>query len=279
MRVKLNLMIAGQCRHSTCMVTGRLGFAQQNFPSLVGCITHPTRGTVLFDTGYGEAISRTTDPVARLYSRVLPYRLNPHEVCVHQLAAAGVQARDVHGIILSHHHPDHAGGLECFPDAKIYLSRAAAIAAGTSAFRKRCQLGLIRDLFPADLLGRACFVEDCAPVTLKEGWDIFGEGADIFGDASCIVVALPGHAPGHIGLKLRTDNDREVLLAADAAWLSRCYREMLEPLLPARFFIDDYGAYRRTLAKLHDFSKTRVDIAIVPSHCIELIEALRHAGA
>ncbi|MFG3756456.1 MBL fold metallo-hydrolase, partial [Klebsiella pneumoniae] len=69
-----------------------------------------------------------------------------------------------------------------------------------------------------------------------------------FGDRSVIAVPLPGHAPGQFGIRIETTGGRDVFLAADAAWLSLCYREQLEPLAPARAFIDDYAAYLQTLA-------------------------------
>jgi glyoxylase-like metal-dependent hydrolase (beta-lactamase superfamily II) len=276
MRVKLDLIIAGSCRHPACMVTGKAGLKNITFPSLVGRITHPTRGVILFDTGYGEALSKSKDLVARCYRRLLPYKLAPGEACIHQLAAAGISASEVKGIILSHLHPDHAGGLTDFPQAKIYLSRVAFDELARKNIFSRGRLGLIPDLFPHDLATRVKFVEDYSRVSLDRGWGVFDIGTDIFGDSSVLAVPLPGHAPGHFGIKLKISNDREVFLAADAAWLSCCYKQMLEPLLPARVFIHNYKAYYETLLKLHNLSIARPDIAIVPSHCSEAIRSLQH---
>ncbi|MBR1216359.1 MBL fold metallo-hydrolase [Bradyrhizobium sp. U87765 SZCCT0131] len=275
MRVRLDLMICGSCQHPTCMVTGRPELGRTTFPALVGRISHPTRGTVLFDTGYGEALRASTDAVGRLYRRVLPYKLAPGEACVHQLAAAGIAAGDVHAIVLSHLHPDHTGGLSDFPAAEIHLSRRAFDARAPAGFGARARAGLIRDLFPADLAARARFFEDAAVVTNTTRHEEFAEGHDIFGDGSIVAVALPGHAAGHFGIRLTTDGGREVFLAADAAWLSLCYREMLEPLAPARAFIDDYAAYRQTLARLRRFAGQRPDVLVVPSHCFTAIEDTR----
>ncbi len=275
MRVRLELLTVGRCRHPACMVTGRLEPGRVTFPALVGRMTHPSRGTVLFDTGYGAALERSADPVARWYRRLLPYRLAPGEACVHQLAAAGVPAEQVRAIVLSHLHPDHAGGLTDFPGAELYLSRAAFTALATTGFRRCGRLGLIRDLFPDDLAARLRPIEDCRAVSPGPGWGMFDRGADLFGDGSLIAVPLPGHAAGHLGLTLETEQGRTVLLAADAAWLSCCYRDLLEPLLPARAFLDDYRAYCSTLRGLHDLARCRPDIAIVPSHCQEAIQSLQ----
>jgi len=274
MRLQLDLMEVGSCRHPACMVTNRIGLAVARFPALVARITHPSAGVFLFDTGYGEALSRSKDLVARAYRRLLPYHLAAGEACHHQLAAAGIGTADVHSIILSHLHPDHAGGIADFPDAGLFLSAEALAGLRTHPWRQRAQLGLIGDLFPAGLEARTRVIEACPPAA--RSLPGLPPGLDLLGDGSLIAIPLPGHAPGHIGLLLTAQTGREVLLAADAAWLSVCIREKLEPMAPARAFIADYPAYRRTLHALHDLSRARPDLAIVPSHCHDAITALRH---
>lgn len=256
------------------MVTGRLATKIERFPALVGVIDHPTRGTVLFDTGYGEALARSRDPVARLYRRFMPYTLGPGEACVHRLAAMGI--RDVHAIVLSHLHPDHAGGLHDFPGVPVYCTHATLEGASTQAFRRRIRLGLMRDLFPADLSARAVLIDNAAAVPQSGVWKQFGEGADIFGDGSLTAIPLPGHSDGQIGLKIEHQSGRAVFFAADAVWQTRAFRELLEPLLPARHFIADYRDYLKTLHALHDLWKAEPDVAIIPSHCAETIEGVRH---
>lgn len=274
MRMRLDLMEVGCCRHPACMVTGRAGLTMARFPALVARIIHPTEGVFLFDTGYGEGLARSRDPVARAYRRLLPHRLAEGEACRHQLAAAGIGVGDVRGIILSHAHPDHAGGLADFPDARVFMSADALAGLRARGWRGRARLGLIADLFPAGLEERVRVIES-RPVASRSPSGL-PAGVDLLGDGGLIAVPLPGHAPGHIGLSLTAQNGREVLLAGDAAWLSVCIRERLEPLAPARAFIADYPAYRRTLHALHDLSRSRPDLAIVPSHCGEAIAALRH---
>lgn len=276
MRVGLKLLKVGACRHPTCVVTGRMEPGITTFPALVGCIFHPTRGIILFDTGYSAAMPTSTDPVGRLYNKFLPFALAPQEACVHQLQHMGFDQSDVSAIFLSHLHPDHAGGLRDFPNAKIYLSRAAYLATLKRGFFSDCRAALIRDLIPPDLESRVHFVEDCADAALPRLWRHLDTGKDLFGDGSLTAISLPGHAPGHHGLLLETQAGRQVLLAGDAAWLSRCYQNLLEPLWPARIFLSDYKSYIRTLHAIHDLALQNRELAIVPSHCSQSIEALQH---
>ena len=271
MRVGLQLLTVGSCRHPACMVTGRLGPGVATFPAMVGLIRHPTRGAILFDTGYGAALAASRDPLARLYRRLLPYQLGPGEACVHQLAAAGIGVGDLHGIILSHLHPDHAGGLRDFPGVPIHLTRRALDSLSITRTRERLRLGLLKDLFPDDMASRVALVDDHAGVSPGGPWAGLGEGRDLFGDGSVVAVDLPGHAPGQIGLTLTLDNDRAVLLAADAVWQARSFRECLEPLRPARYFIHDYPVFLETLHRLHRVWRDAPDAAIIPSHCEETL--------
>jgi hypothetical protein len=70
-----------------------------------------------------------------------------------------------------------------------------------------------------------------------------------------------------LGVLLRTQEDRRVLLAADACWSARAWREQRMPSPLARLIFDDWNAYRRTLGGLHEIAARQPDLAIIPSHC------------
>ena len=64
---------------------------------------------------------------------------------------------------------------------------------------------------------------------------------------------------------------RQILLAADGAWLSRAIRENRSPHPLTRVFVDDWRAVRQTLARLHTFAQAQPDITIIPTHCPEAL--------
>ena len=65
-----------------------------------------------------------------------------------------------------------------------------------------------------------------------------------------ILVPLPGHAAGHIGAFVLTDNGW-TLLAGDAAWAPANYRELRGPSPLAHLVMSDSHAYYHTLGQLH----------------------------
>lgn len=66
---------------------------------------------ILVDTGYDTAEAQ---------SRGRPIRMEPHEA----LAPLGLEPKDVHDLIVTHLHYDHAGGLHLFPNATLHLQQA-----------------------------------------------------------------------------------------------------------------------------------------------------------
>jgi glyoxylase-like metal-dependent hydrolase (beta-lactamase superfamily II) len=99
----------------------------------------------------------------------------------------------------------------------------------------------------------------------------FEQGYDILGDGSLLGVSLPGHAPGQLGLFLHDQFSRSVLLAADACWHSRTYRELIYPHRLTIRLQADSAAYRETLRRLHQLHRRKPDLTIVPFHCPEVV--------
>jgi N-acyl homoserine lactone hydrolase len=166
-------------------------------PYFVYLIQHP-RGNVLFDTGVHPAMVR--DPQSRLGTGADPYdiRLREGDDPVSQLARIGVAASEIEHLVMSHLHYDHAGGIERFADATVYVQREElgfARSAGATP-------GLY---FRDDFGGDVRFAQ------------IAGEH-DLFGDGSVVCIPTPGHSPGHQSLLVRLGG-QTIFLLADATYL------------------------------------------------------------
>jgi glyoxylase-like metal-dependent hydrolase (beta-lactamase superfamily II) len=114
-----------------------------------------------------------------------------------QLRAGGVQPRQVGIVALSHSHSDHSGQAATFPHAVLTIGAPdfAVVKSDAKAFN----------------LDRSEF----EPWTSGGGSvdPVVGD-RDIFGDGKVIMLATPGHTPGHHSLLVRLDSG-PVLLSGD----------------------------------------------------------------
>ncbi len=236
------------------VIQGGSWFKRVTFQATAVLLRHPRLGVVLFDTSYAP---RFLDETKRwpgiLYGLVTPVKLSPLGSLVAQLAARGIAAADVRHIFVSHFHGDHIAGLRDFPQATFYCSETAWRAVQSLRGFSGVRHGFLPGLVPDDFAQRVKFID---------------HGGDVFGDGSARALALPGHATGQMGLWFRDDREREILLAADACWLSDAYRRRVMPHAITRA-LHDWDAYASTLGQLHELHRQRPKVIIVPCHCPE----------
>ena len=161
-------------------------------------IMHP-QGTVLFDSGLHPALA--TDPESRLGPEAGSFRLQlgPDDHAEALLATLGMKPADVDLVIQSHLHFDHAGGLEALSHAPVLVQRS------------ELEFALRPPVYQHDVYARADFDLD-----LK--WQQLAGDHDVFGDGTLMILATPGHTPGHQSLMV-TLAGRVVILLADATYL------------------------------------------------------------
>ncbi|MBN8964650.1 MAG: N-acyl homoserine lactonase family protein [Rhizobiales bacterium] len=145
------------------------------------------QGWFLWDTGIADAIAdmpdgqRPPDPRATHWKR--PKKLSA------QLAELGLKPSDVKAMAVSHTHPDHIGNVEMFPQTMLYVQKA--------------------EYDWPNPLGVGRFKPE-HPVTKLEG------DHDVFGDGSIVLIATPGHTPGHQSLLVKLPKTGALLLSGDA---------------------------------------------------------------
>jgi glyoxylase-like metal-dependent hydrolase (beta-lactamase superfamily II) len=234
--------------------------------SLVALLGHPTQGWLLWDAGYAPRMLEATRRFPyRLYRWATPLRLSPERAVLAQLPRLGLGPDDVRRVVVSHFHADHIAGLRDFPRAEIVASRDAyASVAGRTGWAALGR-GFIPGLLPADFERRAVWLGDFAGPALGE----LGPTLDLFGDGSAVVISLPGHARGHIGLLAHTQRGK-LFFVADACWMSEAYRTNTPPHWVARVFIDDFATMKATLARVHHYHQQHPDVTVLPTHCPEV---------
>ncbi|MBX9843536.1 MAG: N-acyl homoserine lactonase family protein [Xanthobacteraceae bacterium] len=146
-----------------------------------------SQGWFLWDTGVTDAIAdmpdgqKPSDPRATHWKR-------PKKLAA-QLAELDVKPSDLKGMAVSHTHPDHVGNVEMFPQTMLYVQKA--------------------EYDWPNPLGVGRFKPE-HPVTKLEG------DRDVFGDGSIVIIATPGHTPGHQSLLVKLPKTGALVLSGDA---------------------------------------------------------------
>ena len=220
---------------------------------------------MLWDTGYAPHMLQAAQgwPFG-LYRRVTPLHISPELAAANQLPRFGLEAEDIHTIIISHFHADHIAGLQDFPQAKFVAAHNAwedvRQRQGFNALRR----AFIPALLPSDFERRLSLIDHFGDPPLPG----LGATHDLLNDGSLRLAKLPGHACGQIGLLARTTRG-EILFAADGAWTSRSIREICPPARLTNLIVDNPGQAYQTLLALHTFAQACPQVRIVPTHCPE----------
>ena len=148
---------------------------------------------LLWDTGLPAALKgaelSATGPMAATLGKTI----------VEQLAELGVEITQIKTVAISHYHFDHIGQLPEFAHAKLLIGRGdwEAVTAANPA------PNVSAEPFKQWIDGVASNVE------------VVAGDKDIFGDGRVIMLAMPGHTPGHSSLLVRLANKGPLLLSGD----------------------------------------------------------------
>ncbi|GCE07230.1 N-acyl homoserine lactonase family protein [Dictyobacter aurantiacus] len=177
-------------------------------PIYAWVIEHP-EGIIVVDTG---ETSRTSEP--GYFPRWHPYYrsgvrewVRPEQEVGPQLRALGIAPSDVRWLVLTHLHTDHAGGLHHFPQSEILVSRTEYRLASSLTGRL---LGYLPDRWPDWFAPRLL---DFAP----QPYGPFPDSYTLTGAGDVVLVATPGHTPGHLSVMVQ-DGPVQILLAGDTSY-------------------------------------------------------------
>ncbi len=266
-QLQIRFIEAGFTKHFEAISLKGGSWKTIRFPASVAIIEHPKEGVILFDTGYSPRFYEQTKYFPnKFYALVTPVTIDPEETAVAQLKRLGIGANDVSKIILSHFHADHVAGVSDFPRAKYIFRDSAYESVKLLSNWGGVRDGFLRGLLPTDFCERAVPLSD-RQFSLLNPCEGFSHGIDLFGDESVVVVDLPGHVDGHIGLVVRDKNDKKYFLVGDACWSDESYKSLRPPHAITKLLFKNWTQYNNTLKKINQSYKADSNLKIMPCHC------------
>lgn len=211
---------------------------------------------LLFDTGMGTQIDNQYQQGMPMWWRPFFKYDKPVVSARTQLDHAGLPP--LKRVILSHSHWDHAGGVLDFPEAKVSVARA--------------ELELIHNPSTgpggtwASQISAASIQWDALvfqPVPFKG----YPESLDLFQDGKVVLVPMPGHTPGSVGLFVTTDSGTVYFFIGDVAWTVAALQQGAPKFWVAGKLVD--GDAQRTQSSMDNvraLMQAEPNLVVIPAH-------------
>lgn len=219
---------------------------------------------LLFDTGMGTQVDGQYQQGMPVWLRPFFKYDRPVRPAREQLRQAGVPP--VQRVILSHSHWDHAGGVLDFADAKIGVS-----ASEWEVIRK-----------PTTGPGGA-WASQVAATSIR--WEVleftsgpfkgYAQSLDVYQDGTVVLVPMPGHTPGSIGLFVTVDSGTVYFFIGDVAWTQTAVQVGAPKFWAAGLLVDnDADQTQASVAQVRALVQAEPKLVVVPAHDSTVQDAL-----
>ena len=216
-------------------------------------------GLIVVDTGETARSSEPGyfPPWHPYYRLAVRTAVQPEEELGPQMKQLGLSPDDVHWVVMTHLHTDHAGGLYHFPEAEILVSRAEHEA---STGFKGVVSGYLRNRWPSWF----------APRLVDFGAEKLAEfrALPLTKSGDVTLISTPGHSDGHMSVMMQ-EGDVSIFLAGDTSYTEdTLLAQAVDGVAP------DENAARTTLASILRYSQ-HTPTVYLPSHDPESAARLR----
>lgn len=250
--ITLSLIKCGKMMSKQVFVY-RGGSWSENYDSGMAAVLvrHP-KASFLFDTGFGINVDEHIKTIPSLMQALTKY--DKETSAASQLKSHGIDPASITMAVISHSHWDHISGLEDFPNAEAWFSKEEA--------------DYIRVVPPGELARQ---MGDKLKVHTFEmsgpPYENFDRSFDLFGDGSIVLVPLPGHTPGSIGMFVNLRSGKRFFFIGDLTWAIEGVQLPAERPWMSRKLVDlDEEGVRRSIVKVHELTNRYPELMIVPAH-------------
>jgi glyoxylase-like metal-dependent hydrolase (beta-lactamase superfamily II) len=228
---------------------------KQFISGLVAFMVEHPEGRLLIDAGVGRDVAEHLNTTPLLLRTLAS--LTVTQPTIDALAVHGLEPGDLRGIVLTHSHWDHVSGLADLREVPVWITAE--------------ELAHARSDDDGGKLYRQLEAE--APFKLQEL--TFADGAygpfvvshDFFEDGSVVIVLMPGHTPGSVGVFVNLPSGQRFLIIGDTSWTKEGVDWPAEKPWMARRMVDfDAAGVRKQLVLLHQLQRANPELIIVPAH-------------
>lgn len=235
------------------MFEGGSWLTQRKMDHSAVLICHP-QGLILFDTGLGRDIDGQFSEFP-LINRIA-FSFQKLSTAAAVIAADKPCPGRPLIIIPSHLHWDHAGGIEDFPDAEVWI-RAEEL-------QQARAMGTGKGFLPGQIDAETI---KWHPFTLTDRpYEQYSTSLDFFGDGSLVLVPMAGHTAGSVGLFVTTHGNR-YFFTGDTTWALEGFTRPAHKFAAARAMVDfDVEKLDAEIAGVHDLMSRAPDLVVIPAH-------------
>jgi len=169
-------------------------------------------------------------------------------------------------VLLTHSHWDHASGLRDLDHPRVVMGPG--------------ELEFVRSLGKDDVpVSMADHLEGAALEAVAfdgPAYEEFPASHDWFGDGSVVVVPMPGHTPGSIGVFLNGVKGRRLFFIGDTGWSMDAVEGPSHKLGPMSNLTDWNRAFlAETLWRVHHLHRRDPSVLIVPAHDLAALRSVQ----
>jgi len=219
-------------------------------------IQHP-KGTFVFDTGLGSEIEGQFHDNFSFVDRQL-FKFTKLESLKETLVKNEFNLDSIDFIIPTHLHFDHASGIEDFPKATVWTTKEEY----NHAFSKEATPpAFIKEQYDADFIKWKFMDFDTT------AYEVFQESYDVFNDGTVVLVKLPGHTKGSLGMFVNLKSGKRYFFTGDLTWAAEAFIGPSEKhAIPRKKVDGDREKVKESIVMVHHLKKKKNQIIIVPAH-------------